>query len=485
MKHFALLIFISITGLISPSALAQDYQAFKSSDVHYYRENIAGLILASQIDSSEFISGDSIFYPFRSLRFGGPLDFIEKPGWMGEKIIIKDNGINLFFNEASDTIFIDTQVNLGETFTFYTFESGTTVEATVTSITEELVFDVLDSVKTYELSSDEPDFDFETPSFRIGKTSGLMDIYPFYTFPHKYAPINGPVEINERYELAGQLYPKKGITKPSLNDLNNLEIGDIIQYETYYTLNLITVRLTILGKTFIDPENVEYEIERHQNHHFDGVSAEYPDYDSLSTITFIDTFSITEAFATPQLIPEKDYGLDISEDDYYTDYTLALYYNEPCGYHEFFKSWGSQRSDSTGIIFEPTIRSRSIYSHALYTYTTYYHNTGTDIYDSGAIFKSTKHGELICGEGIFLGLDEMVKNEQLLVYPNPSNGNFKIDLEGIYKLQLFSLDGRMVYAESNLSDQGMTRVDFLPNGTYFLVISQNGLVYNQKVVINK
>ena len=171
---------LSVLLLIcSNFCISQYYQTFTSTDIHYFKEDNAGLILASQIDSCDYVEGDSILYPFTSFRSGGPEDYVETPSWMGAKIIIKNDGKNLFFNRDLDTITIDTWADMGESFTLYTYESGNTIEATVTSITSEVIFDELDSVKTFTLSSTEASFDFEIPEIRIGKNTGILDVYPF------------------------------------------------------------------------------------------------------------------------------------------------------------------------------------------------------------------------------------------------------------------------------------------------------------------
>jgi hypothetical protein len=470
-----------IVMLLSITASAQNYQTFQSSAVNYYRENNEGFILASQIDSSDFIAGDSIFHPFTSFRFGGPGDLIETPGWMGKKIIITNDGVNLFFNQEMDTIFIDTQAGLGDSFTFYKYPDGTTVEATVSEISEELIFDILDSVKTYVLTSDNPSFDFDSPSFRIGKSAGLLDMYPFYSFPQLYEPIYGPITVAEKYEIVGQLYPRKGITKPTFFDMNDMEVGDVVQSYSYHTANNYNKRFTILSKSIIHPDTIEYEIERYQNHHFDGISEEFPSFDSLSTVIFDQTLPISDDYVTEQLIPEKDYGEGIG------DYTFSLYYNEPCGYHEEFKSWGSYREegDSIGVIFEPVITSKLIYSNSFGPYSTYYHNTGTDILDYGGVFKSSKIGGTICGEGIFLKVNKETDSKDIVIYPNPTKGNFAIDISGSFDLEIYTIDGRQIYAKTNLTSPNSIDANTLPNGTYFIIISQNGHVYNGKIVISK
>ena len=63
-------------------------------------------MLASQIDSVHYDSGDSILFPFKTLRTlqttfsnnNNTCSAVAGASWLGSKIVVKPNGDNLFFN---------------------------------------------------------------------------------------------------------------------------------------------------------------------------------------------------------------------------------------------------------------------------------------------------------------------------------------------------------------------------------------------------
>lgn len=72
---------------------------------------------------------DSIFYSYKTIRNNDTASttdcqYLVGPNWYGEKVIIKNNGENLFFNKDSDTIHIQTQAHFEDTFLVYVYPSG-------------------------------------------------------------------------------------------------------------------------------------------------------------------------------------------------------------------------------------------------------------------------------------------------------------------------------------------------------------------------
>lgn len=83
----------------------------------------------------------------------------------------------------------------------------------------------------------------------------------------------------------------------------------------------------------------------------------------------------------------------------------------------------------------------------------------------------------------FSGLDENEISQYVSIYPNPSNGTFTIDLKGNFDLQLYTIDGRNVFNQSNVNGKSPLHLD-LSNGTYLMKITQNNIVYQSKIVIH-
>jgi hypothetical protein len=78
-------------------------------------------------------------------------------------------------------------------------------------------------------------------------------------------------------------------------------------------------------------------------------------------------------------------------------------------------------------------------------------------------------------------------NIELKVYPNPSNGIFKIDLPSSledYNIEVYDCKGARVYKGSS---QGSTELTFLdkPNGIYLIKILGNDIKYTSKLLLYK
>ena len=82
----------------------------------------------------------------------------------------------------------------------------------------------------------------------------------------------------------------------------------------------------------------------------------------------------------------------------------------------------------------------------------------------------------------------MVVNDKIIVYPNPSNGTFRIELPNNGNPAIITIVNLMgeVVASKNVS--GNTNlVDFelnnLPTGNYIVRVNIGGEVYREKVII--
>jgi hypothetical protein len=76
-----------------------------------------------------------------------------------------------------------------------------------------------------------------------------------------------------------------------------------------------------------------------------------------------------------------------------------------------------------------------------------------------------------------------VASSSLRLSPNPCNGNFKIEVDGLYDLKVLDLMGHVVYAKSNIS--GMHEVGVaLPAGSYFVQVQTGTKQLTQKLLVN-
>ena len=71
-------------------------------------------------------------------------------------------------------------------------------------------------------------------------------------------------------------------------------------------------------------------------------------------------------------------------------------------------------------------------------------------------------------------------SQQALVYPNPSNGNFTIQCEGMKRIEVFSMDGRLIKTIN--TESPVQQLDGLMNGTFLVKITTNNEVIVRKIV---
>jgi hypothetical protein len=79
-------------------------------------------------------------------------------------------------------------------------------------------------------------------------------------------------------------------------------------------------------------------------------------------------------------------------------------------------------------------------------------------------------------------------NNQMTVFPNPNNGNFFVKInsieKGLYNLQLFSTDGKLVTTFHSSENPASFSGTSLPDGVYYLKMSQkNSSINVSKMVI--
>ncbi|HXP48805.1 MAG TPA: T9SS type A sorting domain-containing protein, partial [Bacteroidia bacterium] len=113
----------------------------------------------------------------------------------------------------------------------------------------------------------------------------------------------------------------------------------------------------------------------------------------------------------------------------------------------------------------------------------------------GSPTRSIKTNPLKISKLVTTGIASIVHSpDNMLLYPNPNNGSFKISVKGIEgnqdaQLQITNLLGEVIYQTSTHAYNGMVQQDIsLPNvsaGTYFVRILTASKVYNSKVVIAK
>lgn len=86
------------------------------------------------------------------------------------------------------------------------------------------------------------------------------------------------------------------------------------------------------------------------------------------------------------------------------------------------------------------------------------------------------------------GTIENTFDHNIMVYPNPSNGNISIDFGQVYEnicIRIFDVGGSLVIEmeKTERTTKKHLEVEFLPRGIYLLQMISEGLSFNQKIVL--
>lgn len=179
-------------------------------------------------------------------------------------------------------------------------------------------------------------------------------------------------------------------------------------------------------------------------------------------------------------------------------YTFSINNNDST---EFIQQWsGTNWNNNTEVIF--TYNGNNKITNMLVQYwngSTWVNNSQqTDTYDVNNLQKSHVNRDFNIAGVKTIGADSTVyyfntvtgiktiaeNNNQVSIYPNPTNGQFTIETNSMEKqtVQVFDMNGRLVLSQ-NIN--GKTNIDamVLNEGVYHLVIKTGNIVVNKKLVI--
>lgn len=117
-------------------------------------------------------------------------------------------------------------------------------------------------------------------------------------------------------------------------------------------------------------------------------------------------------------------------------------------------------------------------------------NDETEVYAGGT---NMYYGYSIrCMEGVTVGIENNINNPSFGLYPNPSNGKFKIEIADIAAnkigIEIYNMLGELVLQRQTPALSGVERTSYIdlssaPKGIYFVNIYEGDKMYNQKIVI--
>lgn len=484
MKRFNLFILlIAFTILDSQS---RDYQTVYSNHVAFF-ENSEKQINALRIDSVK-TDTDTVFYPFTTIqRISESCISPYKASWIGEKVLVKPDGTNLFINRDGDTITLKTSARLNESWIAFQHGDDFSVKATVQSVGLETFLGLTDSVKTISLTViDKNENTLEHPlnmlKLKISKTYGFIETFNFYLFPD--ISVSFPADRLESFSLVGLTNPNVGVQNLTWFEVNDFQPGDelhVLEYKTGDAYLYLPFReydnrciYKYLERTDYK-DSIVYRYARKQSIetvYTDSTTLEFfndtlksvvktnPDFDKLPGEPVIESFTaysmnMNNSELRTKTIPSNllIYGLQ--------DSCLSPIAGEGCVYNEkYIDGLGGPYYFCSGYVGDTEERKLVYY----------------------------KKGETEWGDKLVItGVQEIKTNNNLKFFPNPAESFITISNPSntsIKKIELIDFSGRIVQLWKTPKQVGNTlNIQHIPSGIYLIKTSYEGGVNTEKLVI--
>jgi len=253
---------------------AQQYQTFNSNRTVLF-VGPYNIVKALNIDSVHFQT-DSILYPMKNIAENGFGCFnFNGPSWIGDKIHIKGNGDNIFFNRDNDSIIIKTHATLNDSWICYKVQGTSYIQASVASVSYENVLGINDSVKTivfqkYDSCNVAVNHPINSLQIKISQNYGFEKTLNFYFFPDLQTNSWLNESLSE-FSLIGIDNPMAGVQNLTWHKVFDFDVND--EFHTEYDFshmlpppsqssNIKTTRKVITK--LVSADTIIYTFERKQ-----------------------------------------------------------------------------------------------------------------------------------------------------------------------------------------------------------------------------
>lgn len=187
MKKYLILFLNSFLFL---TCFTQNYQTVKTTTEAMFSSG--GQFIGIKTDSFKIRGTDTVLYSYHVGRQNGDDSVcftLLGSSWIGDSIIIKPNGVNIFYIDADNWISISTTAGIGQSWVFAELDSGKYIKAIISNISNEQVFSVYDSVKTVTLTVRDSlgnivSSPINNKTIKLSKNFGLVKLESFYCLLH-------------------------------------------------------------------------------------------------------------------------------------------------------------------------------------------------------------------------------------------------------------------------------------------------------------
>ena len=217
--------------------------------------------------------------------------------WIGNDVLIREDGYNVFFNRQNDSIFIDTQAQIYDSFIFCTFPDSSYFLATVWFQDTISFLGITDTTKSiflqfYSADGQPATSPLNSAEIILSKNYGFYKTLNFRDFPNVDFGTFPTIE----HTLYGHGNIASSFKKMTRRDIYDFEIGDKYHYQTDYSSEPYSwykkMTREIINKEWLSNDSVEYTMVQHRwgytdpppygnfYHYYDTI---YPIYSQLDS----------------------------------------------------------------------------------------------------------------------------------------------------------------------------------------------------------
>jgi hypothetical protein len=478
---------------------AQNWQCLQIGQRQYYT-NSHGYLRGMRVDSVRSSGGAITYYPYHTLRGPYLTTFLDSTGgsWLGKAVV--QRGSTFIFDDIwNDSAIINTQANVGNTWTFYQDTTSLYYNATCIAKDTMTVLGVMDSVSkilitahnTSGIVTADPADSFE---IILSKNHGFIQVFDLYTFPyHKPDSVyTTGIDLYLDFDVppgrSTSIFSLVNLYNPTYMQMVNWSSGDAFEY-TAFNPDLICA--TVYPQSFMwffdsivavntYPDRVEYDCV--------GWRAVQDCYHSTSSYAIYDTFATSDILSFYNNLFIIDTSLMPEE---YKQPYIMFYSTNDSGYC----------MAGTEYAFSPNLTSihYPVFNEAegpfiehkvdlgLVSY--YFESPPGIIMDDTDLVYYHRSG-VICGSYYFppnvTAVNDVHISDAFTFLPNPASDELVVKASGSqpYSISLFNMMGQRVRSYTGVRQETTFSVSDLTPGVYNVSIyTESGENINHKVLI--
>ena len=404
----------------------------------------------------------------------------EMASWIGWKIIINPNGENYFFNRDYDTIFIDADAKLNESWIFFHSNQYEYYRAEVVEHDTMSFLGVTDSVKRIEINLISDKRSDTLYEIAISKNHGFIKVLNFRDFPGFDISSLQPME----HTLIASSILNSSKVLLTYGDVHDYDEGDIIHKSSYYEDPWVYIWTNVIskyiGRVQYGDDSVKYTIAREVwgadppdfevYHYWDTINKKY--YHLSDTIRKGLPFT---SFVQNDQIKLRDFAwynkLNMYQRPVLKTKEPPFYYDDPCFY------------------LPGEIPPKTRYSYFKGCGSTSFYQDILNQTSSGTSLRYYQKGDETWGTPLDppVGINDATFNYYVKVWPNPVSEKLIIESRP-YQLEqiiVYDLMGNKIRTYRPGGHKFNFDVSYLQGGIYFLrIIDSHKNLKTEKLIVS-